>query len=237
MDRDIAARLAGWDWEALAASLDARGYAVTPRLLDGGECERLVPMYDRPEHWRSRVDMERYRFGRGEYRYFAYPLPGIVATLRAALYPRLAPIAAAWSERLGDAEEFPERLDAYLELCHAAGQTRPTPLMLRYGPGDHNRLHQDIYGALAFPLQVAIAISRPGQDYTGGEFLVVENIPRAQSRASAVTLEQGHAVIWSTRHRPERGQRGWYRLTVRHGASEVHTGRRHVLGLIFHDAT
>jgi uncharacterized protein len=229
--------LSTWDWEALAASLEQHGYAVTPPVLSRTDVEPLVRLYDEPDVWRSRIDMERYRFGRGEYKYFAYPLPEIVAQLRAAFYARLMPIANAWSEQLGVADRFPERLEKYVEQCHAAGQTRPTPLLLRYQAGGYNCLHQDIYGQHAFPLQVAVALSRPDEEYTGGQFLIVENVPRAQSRGTAITVPQGHAVIWATRYRPERGRRGYYRVTVRHGASLIHSGRRDVLGLIFHDGT
>jgi len=233
----IDVRLGEWDWGIIGASLDQSGYAVTPPVLSETECGRLVALYDEPEHWRSRVDMARHRFGSGEYKYFARPLPPMVAALRTALYPRLAPVANAWHERLGLPDRFPAESAPFLDRCHAAGQTRPTPLLLRYRAGDYNCLHQDIYGEQAFPLQVVVALSRLGEDYTGGEFLLVENLPRAQSRGAAITLRQGQAAIWPTRYRPGTGSRGYYRITVRHGVSTVHTGSRHTLGVIFHDAT
>jgi hypothetical protein len=185
--------------------------------------------------FRSRIDMARFRFGRGEYQYFRYPLPDLVAELRAALYSKLAPVANAWAELLGT-EPFPEHLDQLLETCHAQAQNRPTPLMLRYGPGDYNCLHQDIYGAVAFPLQVVFFLSEPGRDYTGGEFLLLEQRPRAQSIGRSLSPHQGDAVVITTRYRPARGTRGAYRVNVRHGVSEVTSGSRWTLGVIFHDA-
>ena len=226
-----------WDWSELHGTLARQGYAVTPRALSATECAELVALYDEPDRWRARIDMARHRFGSGEYKYFAHPLPDVVAGLRSAFYPRLAPVANAWQEQLGLSERFPDELDAFLDRCHAAGQSRSTPLVLRYGAGDYNCLHQDIYGEHAFPLQVVFALSRLGEDYTGGEFLLVENLPRQQSRGTAITLEQGQAVIWPTRHRPGAGSRGFYRIGVRHGVSVVRTGHRHTLGVIFHDAT
>jgi hypothetical protein len=229
-----AARL---EWESITDALDRDGYATTAPILSAADCARITALYDEPEHWRTRVVMQRLQFGSGEYQYFRYPLPPVVAELRAAFYPRLAPVANAWHERLGLTERFPAELAEFLERCHAAGQARPTPLVLRYRQGDHNRLHQDIYGEHAFPLQVAVALARPGADYTGGEFLLVENIPRAQSRGTAITLQQGEAVIWPTRYRPGKGQRGYHRIGVRHGVSVLRSGHRHTLGVIFHDAT
>jgi hypothetical protein len=229
-------RLESIDWEELRSSLDQAGYAVTPAVLSPAECEALAGLYDEDRHWRSRVDMARHRFGSGEYKYFARPLPEVVSELRAAFYPRLAPVANGWNERLGIADRYPERLDDFLDRCHAAGQARPTPLILRYGPGDYNCLHQDIYGEHAFPLQLMVMLSRRDDDYTGGEFLLVENLPRAQSRGTAITLRQGEAVIWPVRVRPGAGSRGSYRIGVRHGVSVVRAGRRQTLGVIFHDA-
>lgn len=215
--------------------LDTQGHAVTPPLLDPDTCAALAASYDDPGPWRSRVDMARHRFGAGEYKYLDYPLPEAVAGLRAAFYPVLAPIANAWQECLRLPERFPEDLDGFLARCHDAGQTRATPLVLRYDAGGHNCLHQDIYGAHAFPLQLMVMLS--DQDaYDGGEFLLVEQIPRAQSRGTAITLRQGQGVIWPTRYRPGRGSRGFYRIAVRHGVSTVRSGRRHTLGVIFHDA-
>jgi uncharacterized protein len=224
------------DWSALTAALDSTGYAVTPPVLGPAECAALVALYDRPEPWRSRVEMARHRFGSGEYQYFAHPLPDQVTALREAFYPRLAPVANRWNELLRFPDRFPDRLAEFLDRCHAAGQTRPTPLLLRYREGDYNCLHQDIYGDHAFPFQVMVALSRPGEDYTGGEFLLVENLPRQQSRGTAITLDQGQAVIWPTRHRPGAGTRGSYRIGVRHGVSTIRAGLRHTLGVIFHDA-
>jgi hypothetical protein len=227
----------GWDWPQLCEALDRRGYAVTPPVLSAGQCDGLVGLYDQPEHWRARVDMARYRYGSGQYQYFGHPLPDAVDRLRRVLYPRLVPVANTWCERLRLPERFPDRLEDFLDCCHAAGQTRPTPLVLRYGEGDYNCLHQDLYGEHAFPLQVMVALSQLGEDYTGGEFLLVENLPRAQSRGTAVTLNQGQAVIWPTRYRPGAGTRGYHRITMRHGVSVLRSGRRHALGMIFHDAT
>ena len=225
---DDALRL--WD------DLDQRGHAVTPPLLTPEECAGLAALYDEPGPWRSRVDMARHRFGLGEYKYFDYPLPEPVARLRAAFYPLLAPLANAWQECLRLPERFPADLDTYLAECHAAGQTRATPLVLRYGEDGYNCLHQDIYGEKAFPLQLMVMLSPPSS-YEGGEFLLVEQIPRAQSRGTALTLTQGQGIIWPTRYRPARGARGFYRVAVRHGVSTVRSGRRHTLGVIFHDAT
>jgi hypothetical protein len=229
-------RLEALDWQELRASLDQSGYAVTPAVLSPAECEKLAGLYDEEEHWRSRVDMARHRFGSGEYKYFARPLPDLVGQLRTAFYPPLAEVANAWNQRLGIADRYPPRHDDFLDRCHAAGQTRPTPLILRYGPGDYNCLHQDIYGEHAFPLQLMVMLSRRDGDYTGGEFLLVENLPRSQSRGTAITLRQGEAVIWPVRVRPGAGSRGFYRIGVRHGVSVVRSGRRYTLGVIFHDA-
>ena len=226
----------GWNWPLLRESLDQRGYAVTPPVLSAAQCDALAELYDQLEHWRTRVDMTRHRFGSGQYQYFAHPLPDVVDRLRRALYPRLVPVANAWYERLRLPERFPDRLEDFLDRCHAAGQTRPTPLVLRYIEGDYNCLHQDLYGEHTFPLQAMVALSQLGTDYTGGEFLLVENLPRAQSRGTAITLDQGQAVIWPTRYRPGFGTRGYYRITMRHGVSVLRSGHRHTLGIIFHDA-
>ncbi|HVE96760.1 MAG TPA: 2OG-Fe(II) oxygenase [Pseudonocardiaceae bacterium] len=225
-----------WNWPQLYESLDQRGYAVTPPVLPAVQCDALVRLYDQPAHWRTRVDMARHRFGSGQYQYFDHPLPDVVARLRRALYPQLVPVANAWYERLRLPERFPDRLEDFLDRCHAAGQTRPTPLVLRYSKDDYNCLHQDLYGEHAFPLQAMVALSQLGTDYTGGEFLLVENLPRAQSRGTAITLDQGQAVIWPTRYRPGSGTRGYYRITMRHGVSAIRSGHRNTLGIIFHDA-
>jgi uncharacterized protein len=224
------------DWQSLTASLESRGYAVTPPVLSARECGQVAALYDDPSRWRSRVDMARHRFGSGEYQYFANPLPEPVVRLREAFYGPLATVANTWNERLGEAVRFPSRLGEFLDRCHAAGQTRPTPLELRYGPGDYNCLHQDVYGEHTFPFQLVVALSRLGEDYTGGEFLLVENLPRAQSRGTAITFDQGQAVVWPVRQRPGAGSRGFYRIGVRHGVSEIRSGRRETLGIIFHDA-
>ena len=232
----MARRCAGLPWEALAASLDARGYAATGPFLDPAECAALVDLYGAARRFRSRVDMARVRFGEGEYKYFAAPLPEPVATLRQALYPPLAPVANRWAERLGVRERFPADLGGLARLCARHGQTRPTPLLLRYGKGGYNCLHQDLYGKVAFPLQLTILLSEPGSDFTGGEFVLVEQRPRAQSAAHVVPLTRGEAVLFTTRYRPARGARGWHRVALRHGVSEIRSGERYTLGIIFHDA-
>ena len=221
--------------ETLAAELADRGYA-TRALLDPATCRAIVALYDADAGFRSRVVMARHNFGRGEYKYFSYPLPDPVARLRAALYPPLASIANDWAQALGDERRFPAMLDEYIAQCHAAGQTRPTPLLLRYGAEDYNCLHQDLYGEMVFPLQVAILLDEPDRDFTGGEFLLVEQRPRAQSRAEMVPLRQGDGVIFPVHHRPVQGPRGFHRTVMRHGVSRIRSGRRHTLGIIFHDA-
>jgi hypothetical protein len=219
----------------VATEIAAHGYAVR-RALDVAACREVVRLWDAEARFRKRIIMEQHAYGRGEYRYLAYPLPEIVATLREAFYPPLAEIANTWRRTLGQTGEFPPLLPDFLDQCHAAGQTRPTPLLLRYGPGDFNCLHQDLYGDLVFPLQVVILLSDPGRDFTGGEFLLVEQRPRAQSRAEIVPLGQGDAAIFPVHHRPARGTKGPYRLTMRHGVSRIRSGDRRTLGLIFHDA-
>lgn len=232
----IARRIAQCDWAAIAADLDARGSATTGPLLTPAECGALAGAYADDAPYRSRVVMARHGFGRGEYKYFGYPLPKLVAALRGALYPPLAAIANRWSEAMGAAARFPPEHDAYLARCHEAGQTKPTPLVLAYGAGDYNCLHQDLYGDLVFPLQAAFLLSRPETDFTGGEFVLTEQRPRMQSRAEVVALRQGEGVIFPVRHRPVQGTRGVYRVTMRHGVSRLRTGSRHTLGIIFHDA-
>ena len=223
-------------WPALLAALDERGWAVVPGLLGPAECDGLASLYARDEAFRSRVVMARHNFGSGEYKYLRYPLPAAVAALREALYRRLAALANSWHERLRDARRFPARLDDYLASCHAAGQTRPTPLILKYDAGDYNCLHQDLYGDFVFPLQATVLLSRPGDDFAGGEFVLVEQRPRRQSRAEVVPLGQGDAVIFAVSHRPVAGARGFFRATMRHGVSALRSGRRFTLGVIFHDA-
>ena len=231
-----AKRVAAVDWREIATSLDDRGYATAPALLTTEECRHLAALYDREETFRRRVVMQAHAFGRGEYKYFCYPLPSLVEGLRQAIYPRLAPIANRWHERLREEVRFPPSLAAYLEACHAAGQQRPTPLILKYGADDYNCLHQDLYGNLVFPLQLTVLLSAPEDDFTGGEFLLVEQRPRAQSRAEIVPLRQGEAVIFPVHHRPVEGTRGPYRVMMRHGVSRIRSGQRFTLGIIFHDA-
>lgn len=235
-DAALATRVAALPWPDLAAELDAHGCALTRRLLAPEACEAIAGAYDRDALFRGRVVMARHGFGRGEYRYFAYPLPDLVADLRTAFYPPLAAIANRWSAAVGAAARYPAEHAAYLARCHAAGQTRPTPLLLRYAPGDYNCLHQDLYGEHVFPLQVAILLSEPGRDFEGGEFVLTEQRPRMQPRAEVVPLTQGDAVVFPVRDRPAQGSRGPYRVNLRHGVSRLRAGSRHTLGLIFHDA-
>ena len=230
------ARWTDVDWAAAAGALDEEGYALTPALLSPAECRRLIALYDDADRFRSRIDMRRHGFGRGEYQYFAYPLPPLVAKLRAAFYPPLAEIANSWHARLGIDERYPAEHAAYLKRCHGVGQTRPTPLILKYGAGDENRLHQDLYGTLHFPLQLAILLSVPGADFDGGEFVLTEQKPRMQSRVAVVPFRQGQGVVFPVQHRPGKGVRGDHRLTLRHGVSRIRRGARFTLGVIFHDA-
>jgi uncharacterized protein len=232
----VGAALAGLDWSRIAASLDAHGCAVVNQALSAEECAALAATYDAEERFRSRIVMARHGFGRGEYKYFAYPLPEIVARLRGELYPRLADIANRWNERMGIAVRYPAEHAAFLDRCHRAGQTKPTPLLLRYGEGDYNCLHQDLYGEHVFPLQAAFLLSEPERDFSGGEFVLTEQRPRMQSRAEVVPLARGDGVIFAVHHRPIQGTRGFYRVTLRHGVSRLRAGRRVTLGVIFHDA-
>lgn len=218
------------------AALEARGCSVLPGVLDAAACRRLVALWDEPETFRSRVIMQRHRFGAGEYRYFDYPLPDVVADLRERLYPPLAAIANAWQAQLGLEVRYPGELDAFRARCHAAGQTRPTPLLLRYEAGGYNCLHQDLYGELAFPLQATVLLGTPGRDFSGGEFVLTEQRPRAQSRVHVVPLAEGDAVVFAVDARPVPGPRGYRRVRSRHGVSEVLGGTRWALGIIFHDA-
>jgi hypothetical protein len=233
---DIASRVAALDWNCTATQLDSFGCATTGPLLSPDECTALSSRYDEDLLYRSRVIMARHGFGRGEYKYFVYPLPETIAALRTALYPQLAEVANRWNEQMGLEQRYPADHADYLKRCHAAGQTRPTPLLLQYGPGDYNCLHQDVYGELVFPLQVALLLSRPGEDFTGGEFVLTEQRPRMQSRAEVVPLRQGEGVIFPVHHRPVQGTRGVYRVNMRHGVSRLRSGKRHTLGIIFHDA-
>ena len=232
----MAERIAALDWQRLATDLDAHGSAVVHAVLSPQECVALAETYAADEPFRSRIVMARHGFGRGEYKYFAYPLPDVVASLRSALYPPLASIANRWNAALGIDGRYPDTHTAFLERCHGAGQTRPTPLLLHYGEGDYNCLHQDLYGEHVFPLQATFLLSVPGQDFTGGEFVLTEQRPRMQSRAEVVPLGQGDGVIFPVHHRPVQGTRGMYRVNLRHGVSRVRSGQRRTVGIIFHDA-
>lgn len=232
----IAKRVDSFDWREVHACLDELGHARLPSLLTAAECRSLARLYARDERFRSTVNMQRHRFGRGEYRYFTRPLPALVEALRRSLYPHLARVANAWQKRLGDPARYERSLSGFLRACRAAGQTRPTPLLLRYEQGGFNNLHQDLYGSVAFPLQVTVLLSRPQRDFRGGEFLLLEQRPRQQSRGEAVPLCQGEAIVFATRERPVDGARGAYRAKVRHGVSRLLAGQRTALGVIFHDA-
>ncbi|WP_407935822.1 2OG-Fe(II) oxygenase [Cupriavidus necator] len=234
---DMATRVDHADWDTVAGELDSYGCAAIRGVLAPAECEALAAGYAQDVLYRSRIVMARHGFGQGEYKYFAYPLPEIVAALRSALYPRLVPVANRWNAAMGIDVRYPAAHEDYLARCHRAGQLRPTPLLLRYGPGDYNCLHQDLYGEQVFPLQVAILLSEPGRDFTGGEFVMTEQRPRMQSRAEVVTLHQGDAVVFAVSQRPVQGSRGAYRVNLRHGVSRLHAGQRYTLGIIFHDAT
>jgi hypothetical protein len=233
---EVAARTRALDWDRASEELDAAGNAILEGLLTPEECRSLAGLYPADDIFRSRIVMARHGFGRGEYKYFSYPLPEIVAGLRTALYPRLAPIANRWNEALGLDVRYPAAHAEFIARCHEAGQRKPTPLLLQYQAGDFNCLHQDVYGEHVFPLQVAILLSQPGRDFTGGEFVMTEQRPRMQSRAEVVPLSQGDAVVFTVRNRPVQGTRGVYRVNLRHGVSRIRSGHRHTVGIIFHDA-
>jgi uncharacterized protein len=224
------------EWERVARDLDAQGSAVIERLISPKECAAVAALYPNDALFRSRVVMAKHGFGQGEYKYFAYPLPELIAKLRTTLYPHLAAVANRWNEAMGMELGFPAKHSEFIKRCHGAGQRRPTPLLLQYGPGDYNCLHQDLYGEHVFPLQLTLLLSEPGRDFAGGEFVLTEQRPRMQSRAEVVPLRQGDAVIFAVHHRPVRGTRGAYRVNLRHGVSRVRSGRRHTAGIIFHDA-
>jgi len=236
LESDVAARVAAIDWPQAESDLDTQGRAVLKGLLTAEECRTLAALYPDDAIFRSRIVMGRHGFGRGEYKYFAYPLPSPIAELRLALYARLHGIANRWNETMGIDIRYPESHEAFLTRCHDAGQLRPTPLLLQYGPGDYNCLHQDLYGEHVFPLQVAILLSEPGRDFEGGEFVLTEQRPRMQSRADVVRLRQGDAVAFAVHVRPVQGTRGFYRVNMRHGVSQIRSGHRHTVGVIFHDA-
>jgi uncharacterized protein len=229
-------RVTGYDWQALASELDSFGCAVMEKLLTPEECAEIAALYPHEEHFRSHIHMARHGFGNGEYRYFRYPLPELIGALRMGLYPRLATVANSWNERLDMGQRYPATHTEFLEMCRKAGQERPTPLLLQYVPGDFNCLHQDLYGDLAFPIQVAVLLSEPGRDFTGGEFVLTEQRPRMQSRAEVVPLRQGDAVAFAVHNRPAQGTKGSYRVNMRHGVSRLRSGMRHTVGIIFHDA-
>ena len=233
---NAAALVSSLDWQRISQELDSQGSIVLERLISVDRCQALAAMYPQDELFRSRVVMGRHGFGLGEYKYFHYPLPDIIAELRTELYSRLVPVANRWNAAMGSEIRYPEKHAQFLERCHAAGQVRPTPLLLQYGEGDYNCLHQDLYGEHVFPIQVAILLSEPSRDFTGGEFVLTEQRPRMQSRPEVVPLRQGDAVAFAVHHRPVRGTRGFYRVNLRHGVSRLRAGRRHTLGIIFHDA-
>lgn len=233
---DFGARVEAADWARIAQELDELGGALIGPLLDPDQAAEIAALYDDDTRFRATVDMARYRFGRGEYRYFAEPFPAAVTELKSALYPRLLPIARDWWTRLGRETPWPDTLAEWLEACHVAGQTKSTPILLKYGPGDWNALHRDLYGELVFPMQVVINLNDPGGDHTGGEFLLYEQRPRAQSRGTAFLVPHGHGLVFTTRDRPVRSARGWSAAPIRHGVSTIRSGCRHTLGLVFHDA-
>ena len=230
-------RLEAIDWPTISSDLDAQGWAMMPKLLSTKECDAVASLYQKDEGFRSKIVMAWHGFGRGEYKYFAYPLPPLIETLRAALFPHLAPIANCWHEAMGTNVRFPAAHAQFIKRCHVAGQTRPTPLLLQYGRDDYNCLHQDLYGMHVFPLQVAVLLSEPGEDFEGGEFVLTEQRPRMQSRAAVVPLTKGDAVVFAVNSRPVQGKRSFYRCNLRHGVSKLRSGNRHTLGIIFHDST
>jgi hypothetical protein len=232
----ISTRVHGCDWAGIAEHLDAHGWAPLPKLLTASETDAIAVLFGDDRMFRSHVVMARHGFGRGEYKYFSYPLPSTIAELRTALYPRLVPVANRWNEAMGIDVRYPAAHADFIDRCHKAGQTRPTPLLLQYGEGDFNALHQDVYGEHVFPLQAMVLLSQPGEDFTGGEFVLTEQRPRMQSRAEVVPLGRGDGVVWAVRHRPVRGTRVSYRVNMRHGVSRLRYGHRHTVGVIFHDA-
>ena len=234
--KEIESRVKGFDWREIAEQLDTYGWALLGGMLSAEECQAITALYDESGIFRKQIIMARHGFGRGEYKYYDYPLPSIISDLRSSLYPRLAPIADRWSEAMGLDVRYPREHSAFVERCHAAGQTRPTPLLLKYGEGDFNALHQDLYGEHVFPFQVVFLLSRPGEDFSGGEFVLTEQRPRMQSRVEVVPLRQGDAAIFAVHNRPVQGTRGYYRVNLRHGVSRIRSGHRYTTGVIFHDA-
>lgn len=225
------------DWTSIRENLHQRGYAQLTQVLNTKECDDLIAEYGNPKHYRKTIVMERYRFGLGEYKYFSYPLPPIIQRLRESIYPKLAPVANQWMQVLTKEEPYPSQFEDFQAICQTQGQTNPTVLILKYGNGGHNTLHQDLYGTLFFPIQMVLFLSEPGEDYTGGEFVMTEQIPRAQSKAIVLKPKKGDALLFTTNFRPVRGTKGYYRVNMKHGVSEVHDGERYTLGIIFHDAT
>ncbi|OZG75530.1 proline hydroxylase [Hahella sp. CCB-MM4] len=234
---DLLTTVAEIDWQRVSTELDRQGYSVLENLLNSDLCRQLQELYAQEQLFRSRIVMQRYSFGLGEYQYFSYPLPSVVDQLRAGLYPKLVPIANRWNQTMGVESRYPEQLDDFLAECHNVGQCRPTPLLLKYQAGDYNCLHQDLYGSHVFPLQVAVQLSQPGRDFTGGEFVMTEQRPRMQSRPEVVSLNQGDAVVFAVHHRPVQGTRGVYKVNMRHGVSRLRSGNRYAMGIIFHDAS
>jgi uncharacterized protein len=232
----ISNHINGLDWARIGGDLDARGFATTGKLLDADQCAALAGLYPRTDTFRSHIIMARHGFGQGEYKYFAYPLPDVIGSLREAVYPHLVPIANRWAELMNQSQRFPDKLADMLERCHQAGQKRPTPLLLKYKADDYNCLHQDLYGEHVFPMQVVICLNEPGEDFEGGEFVVVEQRPRMQSKAEIVPLRRGEGAIFAVSHRPHKGSKGYYRVNLKHGVSRVRSGNRHTCGIIFHDA-
>jgi uncharacterized protein len=236
MNKDISNSIDGLDWPRIGADLDARGFATTGKLLDADACASLAGLYPRSDTFRSHIIMARHGFGQGEYKYFSYPLPDVIGSLRKAVYPHLVPIANRWAELMNQTQRFPDTLDDMLVRCHQAGQSRPTPLLLKYKADDYNCLHQDLYGEHVFPMQLVICLNEPGEDFEGGEFVVVEQRPRMQSKAEIVPLRRGEGAIFAVSHRPHKGSKGYYRVNLKHGVSRVRSGNRHTCGIIFHDA-
>ena len=236
-DGGLAQRLVAVDWQEVSDGLNHSGCAVIPQLLTPQDCQALVALYAQPAVFRSRIVMQRHGFGNGEYQYFGYPLPDLVQGLRTGVYPHLAPLANRWYEQMGLSPRFPAEHADFVARCHAAGQQRPTPLLVQYEAGDYNCLHQDLYGEHVFPLQMVVLLAQPGQDFTGGELVLTEQRPRMQSRVEVLALRQGDAAVFAVQQRPVQGSRGSYRVTMRHGVSRIRSGRRHTLGIIFHDAT
>ena len=233
---DIKENIGGLDWEMVTAEMNEKGYALVPQLLPVVVCEELISNYNEPGFYRKTITMERYRFGLGEYKYFNYPLPGIIQTIRKEVYPKLSAIANGWMNVLSIDKKFPERFDELQKLCHDNGQSKPTVLILKYGKGGHNTLHQDLYGDIFFPMQLVLFLNEPDDDYTGGEFVLTQQTPRAQSKAIVLKPRKGDMLLFTTNFRPVKGSKGYYRVNMKHGVSEVHEGERHTLGIIFHDA-